>query len=163
MQFRIPYPGFSAISMRNRMIYPPVMVAKEIVMTGYVTSTPRTLLRFEGLAVLAAACFAYARFGQGWEAFALFFLTPDLAMLGYLGGKKLGAAAYNLAHWYAGPLILLSIGIVLAQPVAISAGLIWGAHIGLDRALGYGLKYEDGFFVTHLGLLGKAGRAAMAA
>ncbi len=132
-------------------------------MTGYVTSTPRTLLRLEGLAVLVVASIAYARWGLGWEAFALFFLTPDLAMLGYLGGKKLGAASYNLAHWYVGPLILLGAGVLLAQPLALSAGLIWAAHIGLDRALGYGLKYEDGFFATHLGLLGKAGRALAAA
>jgi hypothetical protein len=29
--------------------------------------------------------------------------------------------------------------------------LIWGAHIALDRVLGYGLKYPDGSKETHLG------------
>jgi hypothetical protein len=29
------------------------------------------------------------------------------------------------------------------------------AHIGIDRALGYGLKYSAGFGFTHLGRIGK--------
>jgi hypothetical protein len=31
--------------------------------------------------------------------------------------------------------------------------LIWLAHIGMDRMLGYGLKYSGGFKDTHLGRL----------
>ncbi len=125
-------------------------------MTGSVTGTPKTLLRLEGLFVLALAVAAYAQWGSGWKGFAVFFLVPDLSMLGYLGGRKVGAAFYNLGHWYAGPIACLAYGIFAHQPVALSAGLIWAAHIGFDRLLGYGLKYSEGFGFTHLGTKGKA-------
>ncbi len=52
--------------------------------------------------------------------------------------------------------MLALLGIVLAEPLAGSISLIWLAHIGIDRALGYGLKYADGFGFTHLGRIGKA-------
>lgn len=119
--------------------------------TGYV----RLLLRLEGLAVLVAALFAYSRWGLGWGTFALYFLVPDVSFLGYLGGPKVGAAAYNLAHSYAGAIICLLAGLLLPAPAALGAGLIWCAHIGFDRALGYGLKYGQGFGYTHLGRIGK--------
>ncbi|MGZ3305856.1 MAG: DUF4260 domain-containing protein [Asticcacaulis sp.] len=120
-------------------------------MNGYVTGGPKVLLQIEGLTVLALAAFAYSRFGLGWGWFALFFLAPDLSMLGYLAGRKTGAVSYNLGHWYAGPALCLAAGLYFGSPVAMSAGLIWAAHIGFDRLLGYGLKYGEGFGFTHLG------------
>ena len=42
---------------------------------------------------------------------------------------------------------------------AVMAAWIVGAGlllIGIDRALGYGLKYTAGFGLTHLGRIGKA-------
>ncbi len=105
-------------------------------MPGYVTGTPKTLLRFEGLFVLVLAVAAYAQWGAGWKWFAIFFLVPDLSMLGYLGGRKIGAAAYNLGHWYAGPIACLAYGMFAHAALFLSAGLIWAAHIGFDRLLG---------------------------
>lgn len=124
-------------------------------MTGYVTGGPKILLRLEGLAVLALSATAYAQYGSGWLVFAAAFLAPDLFMLGYLGGKKLGAAAYNFAHSYLFALPVLAFGVLAHQPLAVTAGLIWTAHIGFDRALGYGLKYAEGFGFTHLGIKSK--------
>ncbi len=72
---------------------------------------------------------------------------------GLYASARVGAAAYNLTHSYLGALALLVGGIHAAQPLAISLGLIWLAHIGFDRALGYGLKYNAGFAYTHLGWL----------
>jgi hypothetical protein len=115
----------------------------------------RWLLRLEGLAVAAAAAIMYARSGFGWEAFALFFLAPDISFLGYLAGNRFGAIAYNAAHSYAGALACFSAGLLLVSPALEVAGLIWCAHIGVDRALGYGLKYADGFTFTHLGRIGR--------
>ena len=115
----------------------------------------RTLLRLEGLAVLAAAGFGYVQFGAGWGLFALLFLAPDLSMLGYLAGPRTGARLYNAAHSYLGALSLAAFGTLAAQPLALAIGLIWCAHIGLDRALGYGLKYGEDFGATHLGTLGR--------
>ncbi|WP_040308757.1 DUF4260 domain-containing protein [Asticcacaulis biprosthecium] len=119
-------------------------------MQGYVTGAPKRLLQLEGLAVLVVTAWLYSRFGSGWGAFALFFLAPDLAMLGYLGGRKVGAALYNIGHSYLLPLGLLAFGVYANHSLALSAGLIWAAHIGFDRMLGYGLKYVAGFGFTHL-------------
>lgn len=124
-------------------------------MANAVSGGVRALLRFEGLCILAAAVFAYAKFGSGWGTFALFFLAPDLSFAGYLAGPRAGAIAYNLAHSLAGPLAVLAMGMLLTAPVAVTAAIIWLAHIGLDRALGYGLKYGAGFQFTHLGVIGR--------
>ncbi|MGZ8175676.1 MULTISPECIES: DUF4260 domain-containing protein [Methylobacter] len=120
-------------------------------MFGETTGAVRIVLRLEGLCVLIAASVAYSKFGLGWGTFALFFLTPDLSLLGYLAGPKVGAVSYNLAHSYIGAVTCLAAGVVVPAPTILCIGLIWCAHIGFDRALGYGLKYPDGFGFTHLG------------
>ncbi len=127
-------------------------------MPGYVSGGPKIILRLEGLAVLALSAFAYSRYGAGWPVFALCFLVPDLSMLGYLFGKKAGAYSYNLGHTYLIPAGLLAYGVMMHTPLATSVALIWGAHIGLDRLMGYGLKYTQGFGLTHLGLKGQAAK-----
>lgn len=116
----------------------------------------RTLLRLEGLAVLAAALLAYAELGAGWGAFALLFLLPDVSLLGFLVGPRVGASAYNAAHSYLGPIVLLAIGAWGEAPAALAAGLVWCAHIGFDRLLGFGLHAASGFGATHLGRIGRA-------
>jgi Domain of unknown function (DUF4260) len=127
-----------------------------IASSGHVTSGVRTLLRLEGLAVLMVAAAAYASFGDGWGLFAALFLLPDLAFFGYLAGPRAGALAYNASHSYVGPLGVLTAGVLGAMPALLPIALIWFAHIGFDRALGYGLKYAGGFNQTHLGMLGRA-------
>lgn len=119
---------------------------------GVVHGAPRLLLRLEGAAVLAAASVAYAQVGGGWGLFALLFLAPDLSMLGYLAGRRAGAAVYNLGHSYLAPGALGAAGLALELPMLMSIALIWVAHIGFDRAVGYGLKYATAFKHTHLGL-----------
>ncbi|UUZ65287.1 DUF4260 domain-containing protein [Polaromonas sp. P1(28)-13] len=123
---------------------------------GSVSRGVRTVLRLEGLAVFAVAVAAYAQFGAGWGLFAWLFLLPDLSCLAYLAGPRVGAAAYNAAHSYAGALGLLAAGVLGAMPLVLAVALVWCAHIGFDRALGYGLKYAAGFSETHLGRLGGA-------
>ena len=130
------------------------------------TSNPITdailLQRLEGLAALALGVAAYAWLGQSWWVFALLFLAPDLAMLGYLRSPRLGALTYNLGHTYAAPAVLALAGLVLG-PLAYGVAAIWTAHIGFDRLLGYGLKLDSGFEHTHLGPIGKARRAEASA
>lgn len=123
-----------------------------------VNGTVRSVLRFEGLCILAASACAYGRFGAGWGVFFACFLLPDLSFLGYLAGSRVGAVAYNVAHSYVGPAACLVAGILLPSHAWLAAGFIWSAHIGFDRALGYGLKYQRGFGYTHLGLIGRAAR-----
>jgi len=118
---------------------------------GSVTGSVRGLLRLEGFAVLAVALAAYAHAGFSWSTFALLFLVPDLSMLAYLGGRRAGALGYNIAHTYAFALVPALAGYAGGVPAAAAGGLIWIAHIGFDRMLGYGLKYPTGFGDTHLG------------
>jgi hypothetical protein len=122
---------------------------------GFVSGSVRQALRLEALAAFAAAVAVYGQGGFSWTAFALFFLAPDLAMLGYFAGPRVGAVIYNLAHSLALALALAGAGYFAGVPLAAAAGLIWIAHIGFDRALGYGLKYPTGFDDTHLGRTGR--------
>ena len=114
-------------------------------------------LRLEGLAALAVATVLYAATGHGWLLFAALFFAPDLAMLGYLAGPAVGARAYNLAHTYAAPAVLAGIGWAMGASLPVALALVWAAHIGFDRALGYGLKLPTGFHDTHLGRIGRDG------
>ena len=114
----------------------------------------RVTQRFEGLLLLAAAIVAYFHLGFSGGVFAVLFLVPDLSLLGYLKGPRVGAIVYNLVHSTVGPLALAMVSL-LALPALLPYALIWLAHIGMDRALGYGLKYAAGFRYTHLGLVGR--------
>lgn len=125
-------------------------------MSGAATGGVRTVLRLEALCVLTAALIAYSKVGSGWSTFALFFFAPDISFMGYVANKRVGAISYNLAHSYIGSVACLVAGSVLSDPTLVSAGIIWCAHVGFDRALGYGLKYAEGFGFTHLGRIGRA-------
>ena len=118
-------------------------------LNGTTTGWPKLILQAEGAALLGVATLTYAQTGAGWGMFALLFLVPDVAMLGYLRGPRLGAAVYNLGHSTLGPLALCVLGWG-ASPMALALGLIWLAHVGFDRMLGYGLKYGNAFKHTHL-------------
>jgi Domain of unknown function (DUF4260) len=111
---------------------------------------PSVLLRLEGLAVLGASIALYADGGWSWLAYLLLILAPDLAMLGYLAGPRTGALAYNLAHFAALPVVLGAAGVVTGSGLPVQLALIWLGHIGMDHALGYGLKYPTAFGDTHL-------------
>jgi hypothetical protein len=113
------------------------------------------LLKLEWLAVLAASLVAYAISGLSWWLFALLILAPDLSMLGYLGGPRVGAFAYNAVHTLVAPGVLALAGWWLSNPLAAALALILLAHIAADRALGYGLKHTSGFRDTHLGRIGR--------
>jgi len=113
------------------------------------------LLRFEGAALFAAAVAGYFAVDGSWLLFAVLILAPDLSMLGYMAGPRIGAIAYNVVHTTAGAIALLAVGYFAAWPTVVAIGLIWLAHIGIDRALGYGLKLPGDFRDTHLGRIGK--------
>lgn len=111
---------------------------------------PHVTVRLEGVFVFAAALALYVHLGYGWVLLIVLALAPDVSMLGYLGGDRIGALSYNVAHTYVGPLLLASIGAFGGIDLTVQLALIWGAHIGADRALGYGLKYPTGFKQTHV-------------
>jgi hypothetical protein len=111
---------------------------------------PRVLLRAEGLAVAVAAVALYFHADYPWWLLVVLVLAPDLSMVGYLAGPTVGAAAYDAAHTSAFPVALAAVGLVVDADTAVQLGLIWLTHIGVDRAVGYGLKYPTGFKDTHL-------------
>lgn len=115
-------------------------------------------LRVEGIAVLAISVFLYAQGEHGWILFLALLLVPDLSMVGYASGPRVGATVYNLAHTYTSPVLLALLGLLSRQLLIVDIALIWAAHIGMDRMLGYGLKLPDGFQHTHLGTIGRGKR-----
>jgi hypothetical protein len=122
---------------------------------GAVAGVPRLLLRLEGAAVFCGAVFFYWRLDGSWLWFVVLFLAPDLSFFAYLVSPRVGAIAYNAVHTTLGPLALLALAAWRGWPVGEDVALIWLAHVGVDRALGYGLKYGAGFGDTHLGRLGR--------
>ncbi|KIN64387.1 Anthraniloyl-CoA monooxygenase [Sulfitobacter noctilucicola] len=109
------------------------------------------VLRLEGLIIAAAAIAFYWQMGGSWLIFALLILMPDVMMSGYLAGNRIGALVYNLGHSYIGPVAIGVLAFATNWTVGAHLSTIWLAHIGMDRALGYGLKYATGFDDTHLG------------
>jgi hypothetical protein len=122
---------------------------------GAATGGVRTLLRLEGVTLFAGMTLLYGLWDGSWWVYVILFLAPDLSFAAYLAGPKVGAIVYNAAHSYLAPVALMTAGLAMASPLLLSLAMIWLAHIGIDRALGYGLKYASGFTFTHLGKLGK--------
>ena len=118
------------------------------------------ILRFEGLAVAVLTAMLYARTGASWWLFAALWLAPDLSMLGYLAGPFWGARVYNGIHAYATPITLAVCALAIGAHSLLPIAIIWTNHIGVDRLLGYGLKYQAGFGWTHLGPIGRVRRDA---
>jgi len=136
------------------------MTTASLVLGKIATSAARSssvlfLLRLEGLAAAAVSAVLYARTGASWWLFAALWLAPDLSMLGYLAGDCWGARVYNAVHTYVTPVVLALGAVLLQAHVALAVALIWANHIGVDRLLGFGLKYADGFAYTHLGFAGR--------
>jgi hypothetical protein len=111
---------------------------------------PRALLHAEGLVVAVAAVALFFHADYPWWLLVALVLAPDLSMLGYLAGSTVGTVAYDVVHTYVLPVALAAIGLIFDAETAVQLGLIWLTHIGVDRALGYGLKYPTGFKDTHL-------------
>jgi len=119
-----------------------------------VSGKPRWFLRLDGLVVLAATVILFAGEHQHWWLYPALVLVPDVSMVGYLRDLKVGAFIYNVGHSYLAPAALTFTGWRTQSGLTLALGLIWLGHVGLDRALGYGLKYDEGFACTHLGRIG---------
>ena len=122
----------------------------------------KTLLKTEELAEMLLAAFVFAHLPYAWWVLPATFLLPDLSMLGYLAGPRVGAASYNLLHHKALAIAVGVAGWLLGQPVLVLAGTVLLFHSAFDRLLGYGLKYGTSFQDTHLGGVGKAPATAAA-
>ena len=121
-----------------------------------ILTDPITLQRLEGGVLLVLSLVIYWKLAGPWLWYILLILAPDLFMLGYLGGTRLGAAVYNLGHTWLLPGVLAAVGIIGGASFAVDVAVIWIGHIGGDRLLGYGLKLPTGFQETHLGRIGRS-------
>jgi uncharacterized protein DUF4260 len=121
-----------------------------------VVGVPLRILRSEGLVLFAAALAAYVtKLDEPLWLVPLLLFVPDVLMVGYAHSSRLGAALYNVAHSYPAPAVLGAVAVAGSSSAWQAVALIWFAHIGMDRALGYGLKYDDSFTHTHLGRIGR--------
>src|SRR5215469_2339761 len=111
---------------------------------------PALLLRIEGVLLFAVSIVCYHETRAGWILFAVLLLAPDLSMAGYVANAKIGATIYNAAHTLTSPLLLVAYALLTAHSALLPYGLIWTTHIGMDRMLGFGLKYPTQFKDTHL-------------
>jgi len=119
-------------------------------------------IRTDAAVLFVAALWACRATHSSWIWFFALFLVPDLSMLGYMFGPRVGAATYNAGHMYAWPVGLLAAGLAHHPSWATTAALSWIAHIAFDNVVGYGLKVPMGFEYTIYGPIGKA-RAKTAA
>ena len=120
-----------------------------------VAGLPLRFLRVEGVVLFAASLtLFFTGLDEAWWLVPALLLLPDLAMAGYARSHRLGALTYNIAHSYPAPALLAAWALMGDSTVGQGVALIWFAHIGMDRAVGYGLKYETGFNDTHLGRIG---------
>lgn len=115
----------------------------------------KSILKLEELAFLFLGIWAFHMTEMSWWWFAGLFFVPDIGMLGYAFGDKIGAAVYNVFHHKGIALAIFSLGIFLNQEILEIAGIILFSHASFDRIMGYGLKHEKGFKFTHLGEIGK--------
>jgi ABC-type nitrate/sulfonate/bicarbonate transport system permease component len=112
-------------------------------------------IKLEELAQFLFSIYLFSLLPFAWWVYPVFLFAPDLSMVGYLAGPRVGAIIYNLIHHKAISLALIVLGFLLALPVVSLAGVILFGHTSLDRVLGYGLKYPDSFRHTHLGMIGQ--------
>ena len=115
----------------------------------------RLILKLEELAIFLFCIFLFSRLDFAWWWFPAALLLPDLGMVGYLINSKVGAFTYNILHHR---LLACAVGFYALSYENENwklAAIILFAHISLDRLLGYGLKYDDSFQHTHLGMVGK--------
>lgn len=123
---------------------------RTMIRTERIASIPAVLLRLEGMAIFFGAIALYISQGASGLLFGLLLFAPDLSMVGYLINPRLGSWMYNAVHTYALPAVLMVLALAFRWTTGTHIALIWFAHIGMDRMLGFGLKYPTAFKDTHL-------------
>lgn len=115
----------------------------------------KNIIRLEEMAMLVASVLALIYLKVPYWYYMILFLGPDISMFGYLLGNKTGAACYNIFHHKGIAVTLLAAGFFYDNWLLQVTGLILLGHSSMDRMMGYGLKYTEGFKFTHLGVIGK--------
>lgn len=107
-------------------------------------------MRLEGALGFLFCTMIYFLLGFNIYVFLACLLLPDIFLLGYIVNNKVGAFLYNLGHVFIFPLILFLLAVITTKQAFLVIALIWASHIFFDIMIGYGLKYNEGFKITHL-------------
>jgi hypothetical protein len=130
--------------------------ARPPAVAGMTSGAVRTWLRLEGLAAFGAGLALFGASGGNWLFAVPLLLVPDASAVGYLAGPRVGAFTYNLVHNWVPGILVLGLGVWLDSTAIQIAAAILIAHVGMDRAVGYGLKLPSSFQDTHLGRMGRS-------
>ncbi len=117
----------------------------------------KNIIKYEELGMFCLSISLYNILGYPWWLFVVLIFAPDISMLGYLINTKVGAILYNIFHHKGLAILLYLLGTFTFNYVFVLAGIIIFGHSSLDRFLGFGLKYNDAFKHTHLGMIGEKG------
>ena len=115
----------------------------------------KQLIKWEEAAMFLLSIVLISRLPYAWYWWLVWILAPDLSMVAYLGGNRVGAIGYNIVHHKGVAIMLYLVGLFMRHPALEYAGMILFGHSSMDRGMGYGLKYFSGFQNTHLGRIGK--------
>ena len=114
----------------------------------------KTVLKLEEILMFVLGIYLFNQLDYAWWWFLVLILAPDIGMVGYLFNNKIGALTYNLFHHKGLAILVYLAGVYFSIPLYQLVGIILFSHSALDRAMGYGLKYDKGFKFTHLGEIG---------
>lgn len=114
----------------------------------------KTVLKLEEILMFVLGIYLFNQLDYAWWWFLVLILAPDIGMIGYLFNNKIGALTYNLFHHKGLAILVYLAGVYFSIPLCKLIGIILFSHSALDRAMGYGLKYDKGFKFTHLGEIG---------
>ncbi len=115
----------------------------------------KNIIKLEEMGMLALSIFAMNYLKVDWWYYFILLFGPDISMLGYLLGNRSGATGYNIFHHKGIAVALFSVGFIYNAWWLQVAGIILFGHSSMDRMFGYGLKTNEGFTFTHLGIIGK--------
>jgi Domain of unknown function (DUF4260) len=115
----------------------------------------KNTIKLEEAALFAFSIHALSSLNADWWWYLLLLLGPDISMLGYLAGNKVGAVCYNFFHHKAVAVIVIIAGLLTPNLLLQLTGIVLFGHSSMDRMFGYGLKTNEGFKYTHLGVIGK--------
>jgi len=108
------------------------------------------LVQLEEFTVLLGCMFLFSRLDIKWWWFPILIMLPDLSWVGYLINPAVGAVSYNIVHFKGLGIAIGCYGLAKGNRNLMVAGIILLAHASMDRAIGTGLKYSDGFWHTTL-------------
>jgi len=115
----------------------------------------KNLIKFEEILMFGLSIYLFSTLDFEWWWYLVLILAPDISMLGYISGSRVGAFTYNLFHHKGTALVVYLIGVAIYSQPLMLGGIILFGHASFDRIMGYGLKYSDSFSHTHLGYIGK--------